>query len=949
MSTENRPHLETRIGRLLQAMIMNVRAVIVALVLISIVLLAGGISSAPETDASFSPPGEEFDTLELVDRTFRPSTTEWIFIVEDEDGDALDQESLLEWKQNSDKLRADPEFSGALSTYFDGDAGLNVTGTYSLADAVDAELRESGVAGGLAAASNDQTKQALSAVLSEDRPTVFFRDLISVHGKVETATVGGQEIDLYTAPVFLATIRVDHSAFPVDLENESDPATRTDRQQDIIDNTRAVAIEEYARDIQDILRGDQQFIAVWGLAIDDNLTSDESFEATVPFLLGAFTLILLLVGAMLRSYWAAALAAVMLGLALLWARMISNLLGFEDSIILDVIVPIATISFGVDFMIHAVGRCREELAGGQSYRSAYVIGIAAVGGALVLALSTSSIAFGSNATSGIDAIIQFGFGATVALASAFLMLGLLAPLFLLRIEEALAGAPPSGSSPRARAGSWLRVLVASLLGSLMIVSLIAVPAIGAASVAGYALILLVLPILYTRRHALRLAASGAVAAVVNAAGQHSEHTGNLVAAVVRNRFAALAVIALITVAAAFGASKVGTKTEFSDFLPSSSDFIISINKATDHSRTVSPGGTIIYVEGSDLANPVTLRAAAEINDLVTANSGDLFVKNPDGSFAAPTGVLDVVRAAVSVDFAADAIEDQTGVPITDSDSDGFPDTAAQVEAIFSFSLDNGLPADEATSIFTADEISQIIARRGDAWTTVLSFPMQADAAGDAAAVDAARTAVEAGESELLSQTGAEGLTLTTLISGELVTQQIRLDAITSAMLVAVPLAMLLCLVVAGLVMRSARLAIVSVVPIALVIVWLLGFMYAFDFSLNVVTATIAAISVGIGIDYSIHFTMRFREELRSAVDRISATHAAASGTGTSLILSATTSIVGFLLLALAPMPVFAAYGLLTAVMVAFSLIAALTVLPSLLYLVTPATADGAASKSSSES
>ncbi len=227
--------------------------------------------------------------------------------------------------------------------------------------------------------------------------------------------------------------------------------------------------------------------------------------------------------------------------------------------------------------------------------------------------------------------------------------------------------------------------------------------------------------------------------------------------------------------------------------------------------------------------------------------------------------------------------------------------------------------------------------------------MQADAAGDAAAVDAARTAVEAGESELLSQTGAEGLTLTTLISGELVTQQIRLDAITSAMLVAVPLAMLLCLVVAGLVMRSARLAIVSVVPIALVIVWLLGFMYAFDFSLNVVTATIAAISVGIGIDYSIHFTMRFREELRSAVDRISATHAAASGTGTSLILSATTSIVGFLLLALASMPVFAAYGLLTAVMVAFSLIAALTVLPSLLYLVAPATADGAASKSSSES
>jgi predicted RND superfamily exporter protein len=35
------------------------------------------------------------------------------------------------------------------------------------------------------------------------------------------------------------------------------------------------------------------------------------------------------------------------------------------------------------------------------------------------------------------------------------------------------------------------------------------------------------------------------------------------------------------------------------------------------------------------------------------------------------------------------------------------------------------------------------------------------------------------------------------------------------------------------------------------------------------------------------------------------------------------------------MPVFAAYGLLTAVMIAFSLLASLTVLPSLLYILTP--------------
>ena len=66
---------------------------------------------------------------------------------------------------------------------------------------------------------------------------------------------------------------------------------------------------------------------------------------------------------------------------------------------------------------------------------------------------------------------------------------------------------------------------------------------------------------------------------------------------------------------------------------------------------------------------------------------------------------------------------------------------------------------------------------------------------------------------------------------------------------------------------------------------------------------------------------------------LEAVRSAAEGTGTALVLSGSTSIIGFGLLALAPMPLFAAYGLLTAVMVGFSLLASLTVLPSLLYLV----------------
>ena len=52
-------------------------------------------------------------------------------------------------------------------------------------------------------------------------------------------------------------------------------------------------------------------------------------------------------------------------------------------------------------------------------------------------------------------------------------------------------------------------------------------------------------------------------------------------------------------------------------------------------------------------------------------------------------------------------------------------------------------------------------------------------------------------------------------------------------------------------------------------------MYLAGFALNWVTATIAAVSIGIGIDYSIHMTQRFREELAKAADNVQALRQAA--------------------------------------------------------------------------
>jgi predicted RND superfamily exporter protein len=161
-----------------------------------------------------------------------------------------------------------------------------------------------------------------------------------------------------------------------------------------------------------------------------------------------------------------------------------------------------------------------------------------------------------------------------------------------------------------------------------------------------------------------------------------------------------------------------------------------------------------------------------------------------------------------------------------------------------------------------------------------------------------------------------------------------MEAFTKSMLISVPLAAFLTFLIAAAMLRSVRYALVSVVPIGLVVMGIYSFMSIANLRVNVVSATIAAIAVGVGIDFSTHFTVRYREELASLGSRMDAVRQAGAGTGGALVLSALTSILGVAVMAFAPMPIFATFGLLTAVMIVMSLGVALLVLPSLLVAVT---------------
>ena len=243
---------------------------------------------------------------------------------------------------------------------------------------------------------------------------------------------------------------------------------------------------------------------------------------------------------------------------------------------------------------------------------------------------------------------------------------------------------------------------------------------------------------------------------------------------------------------------------------------------------------------------------------------------------------------------------------------------------------HGVPAPDGVVALPASEVSEVLFDDGLRHQAT-AIVIQVGSFTDAAIIEPVHAALESAANGLEATVPG----LSAAVSGDVLAQFVSLESFTDSMLVAVPLAVLLTLLIAVALLRSLRYALAAVIPIGFVVTGVYAFMSIAGYTVNVVTATIAAIAVGVGIDFSTHFTARFREELAVNKDRLRALRRAGEGTGGALVLSAVTSIMGFLVMAMAPTPIFATFGALTAVMIGLALMASLVILPSLLMIVTP--------------
>ncbi len=133
-------------------------------------------------------------------------------------------------------------------------------------------------------------------------------------------------------------------------------------------------------------------------------------------------------------------------------------------------------------------------------------------------------------------------------------------------------------------------------------------------------------------------------------------------------------------------------------------------------------------------------------------------------------------------------------------------------------------------------------------------------------------------------------------------------------------------------LRSVKFALLGLIPNVLSAAAVVGFMGLARIPLDMMTTTIAAISIGIGVDFAIHYLHRYRFERGQGLDAKNAVQACHSSTGRALYLTGITIMLGFSLLVFSNFVPTIMFGLLVAVAMGLALVANLSLLPSLLVL-----------------
>ena len=135
--------------------------------------------------------------------------------------------------------------------------------------------------------------------------------------------------------------------------------------------------------------------------------------------------------------------------------------------------------------------------------------------------------------------------------------------------------------------------------------------------------------------------------------------------------------------------------------------------------------------------------------------------------------------------------------------------------------------------------------------------------------------------------------------------------------------------------RNIKLSLIGVVPNFIAAFFILGIIGLLGIPLDMMTITIAAITIGIAVDNSIHYIYRFKEEFNVLRDYKSTIKTCHATVGKAILNTSVTIVFGFSILVLSKFIPTIYFGIFTGLAMLLAMVSVLTLLPSLILFIKP--------------
>jgi len=181
----------------------------------------------------------------------------------------------------------------------------------------------------------------------------------------------------------------------------------------------------------------------------------------------------------------------------------------------------------------------------------------------------------------------------------------------------------------------------------------------------------------------------------------------------------------------------------------------------------------------------------------------------------------------------------------------------------------------------------------------------------------------------------EGESIFTKITGSAVIFKDLIDEVISGQIISLLLSFIVVTLLVMLLFKSFMAGFIAGLPLGVALILMFGMMGFTGVTLDIATAMISSIVIGVGVDYTIHFLWRYRIEMEKHDDPEVAVEHTLFTAGRGIIYNAVSVMVGFVVLLLSSFMPIRFFGALIVLSIGTCLIGSLVLLPSLCILIRP--------------